>query len=65
MGPSEYESAGESETESNADVNAQWVDRETGIAGLLATQVLPPGDPMVTKCLLELETALYSHIRSS
>lgn len=42
----------------------QWVDRETSIAGLLTTQVLPPGDPMVTKCLLELETALYKHLRS-
>jgi CubicO group peptidase (beta-lactamase class C family) len=42
-----------------------WVDRETGIAGLLTTQVLPPGDPMVTKCLLELETALYTHVRST
>lgn len=42
-----------------------WVDRESGVAGLLASQVLPPGDPMVTKCLLELETALYSHLRAS
>ncbi|KAH8759206.1 beta-lactamase class C [Hyaloscypha sp. PMI_1271] len=36
-----------------------WVDRETGVAGLLTTQVLPPGDSMVTVCLLELERALY------
>ncbi|KAL2062951.1 hypothetical protein VTL71DRAFT_6023 [Oculimacula yallundae] len=42
-----------------------WVDRETGIAGLIATQVLPPGDPMVTKCLLELEIALYTYLRGS
>lgn len=41
----------------------QWVDREVGISGLLMTQVFPPGDPMVTKCLLELETALYKHLR--
>ncbi|KFY00261.1 hypothetical protein O988_03418 [Pseudogymnoascus sp. VKM F-3808] len=40
-----------------------WVDREAGISGLLMTQVFPPGDPMVTKCLLELETALYTHLR--
>lgn len=41
----------------------QWVDREAGISGLLMTQVFPPGDPMVTKCLLELEAALYTHLR--
>ena len=42
----------------------QWIDRESGLAGLLTTQLLPPGDPMVTECLLGLETALYKNLRS-
>ena len=37
----------------------QWLDRDSGVAGLFLTQVLPPGDPMVTKCFLELEEAVY------
>jgi hypothetical protein len=31
--------------------------------GCLTTQVLLPGDSMVTDCLLELERALYKEIR--
>ena len=41
---------------------AQWLDRDNGVAGLLTTQILPPGDPMVTKCFLELEEAVYGGI---
>ena len=41
----------------------QWLDKETGVGGMLTTQVLPPGDPMVTELLLEMEKCLYKHIR--
>ena len=44
---------------------AQWLDRDSGVAGLLTTQVLPPGDPMVTKCFLELEEAVYRSVGAS
>lgn len=40
-----------------------WLDRKTGVGGMLTTQILPPGDPMVTDLLLELEKALYKHLR--
>ncbi|KAF2686474.1 beta-lactamase/transpeptidase-like protein [Lentithecium fluviatile CBS 122367] len=40
-----------------------WLDKKTGIGGMLTTQILPPGDPMVTQLLLELEKCLYRHIR--
>ena len=41
------------------------MDRETGVAGCFFTQILPPGDAVVTNCLLELETALYKELRST
>lgn len=44
---------------------AQWLDRDSGVAGLFLTQVLPPGDPMVTKCFLELEEAVYRSVGGS
>jgi len=37
-----------------------WVDLETGIAGILMTTVLPPGDPGVKTLFHELETAVYT-----
>lgn len=40
-----------------------WIDNESGVGGMLTTQILPPGDPMVTELLLELEKALYKHLR--
>ncbi|KAF2706520.1 beta-lactamase/transpeptidase-like protein [Pleomassaria siparia CBS 279.74] len=39
-----------------------WLDKETGVGGMLTTQILPPGDPMVTDLLLEMEKCLYKHI---
>jgi CubicO group peptidase (beta-lactamase class C family) len=40
----------------------EWIDRETGIAAGLFTQLLPPGDAAVTSLLIELEEALYKAI---
>lgn len=37
----------------------QWIDRDTGIAGALFTQLMPPADARVTELLIELERALY------
>ena len=37
----------------------QWIDRKTGIAAALFTQLMPPGDAAVTGLLIELEMALY------
>ena len=37
----------------------QWIDRETGIAGGLFTQLMPLGDASVAGLLTELEMALY------
>ncbi|ORY07768.1 beta-lactamase/transpeptidase-like protein [Clohesyomyces aquaticus] len=39
-----------------------WLDKQTGVGGMLTTQILPPGDPMVTELLLELEKCVYRHI---
>ncbi|KAL3456658.1 beta-lactamase/transpeptidase-like protein [Aspergillus heterothallicus] len=36
-----------------------WIDRESGIAATLFTQIVPPADAAVTELLLELEEALY------
>ena len=38
----------------------QWIDRETGIAGVLVVTVVPFGDVVVKKLYNELEEALYS-----
>ncbi|KAL8795158.1 MAG: hypothetical protein Q9195_002313 [Heterodermia aff. obscurata] len=43
---------------------AQWLDRTTGLAGVFVTQILPPGDKLVTKCFCELEEAVYQSYRS-
>lgn len=40
----------------------QWWDPRTGIAGVLFTQVLPPGDAVVIDLYDELETAVYQHL---
>ena len=37
----------------------QWIDRETGIAAGLFTQLMPLSDAAVTSLLTELEVALY------
>ncbi|KAJ0418661.1 beta-lactamase/transpeptidase-like protein [Aspergillus carlsbadensis] len=39
-----------------------WVDRESGIAAALFTQIMPPADTAVTDLLLELEKALYGMV---
>ena len=44
---------------------SQWIDPSSGIGGLLTTQLAPPGDRTFTKCLLDLETALYSQLRAA
>ncbi|KAK4031375.1 beta-lactamase family protein [Parachaetomium inaequale] len=36
-----------------------WLDRTTGLAGLFMTQVLPPGDKLVTDCFCALEETSY------
>ncbi|KAI0201402.1 beta-lactamase family protein [Astrocystis sublimbata] len=36
-----------------------WLDRKTGLAGLFATQLLPPGDKVVTETFCTLEEAVY------
>ncbi|EEQ32240.1 beta-lactamase family protein [Microsporum canis CBS 113480] len=36
-----------------------WLDRTEGLAGLFITQVLPPGDEVVTNCFCALEEAVY------
>ena len=43
----------------------QWIDPSSGVGGLVTTQLAPPGDPMFTKCFLDLETALYKQIRAA
>ena len=37
-----------------------WVDREKGVAGVIASQVLPFGDPVVVTKWVELEAAVYA-----
>ncbi|CAI7671506.1 unnamed protein product [Penicillium manginii] len=41
-----------------------WIDRKTGIAGALFTQLMPPGDAAVTSLLIELEKATYRSLTS-
>jgi hypothetical protein len=36
-----------------------WVDREKGIAGMLASQVLPNGDPKVIPAWFMAEKGIY------
>lgn len=37
----------------------QWIDRETGVAGVLIVNVQPHGDPVVKSLYDELERAVY------
>ncbi|OGM44662.1 esterase [Aspergillus bombycis] len=37
-----------------------WIDRQTGIAATLFTQVMPPGDAAMTSLLIDLEESLYA-----
>lgn len=39
-----------------------WIDRKTGVAGAIFAQILPPGDPLVSQCLVELEGEVYRKI---
>ncbi|KAL4818271.1 beta-lactamase/transpeptidase-like protein [Aspergillus spinulosporus] len=39
-----------------------WIDRKTGIAAALFTQLLPPSDEKVTGLLISLEEALYAAV---
>lgn len=42
--------------------SGQWIDRQSGIAGILSTTVMrePPTDPIVKKLYIELEEAVYA-----
>ncbi|PQE13822.1 beta-lactamase protein [Rutstroemia sp. NJR-2017a BBW] len=42
-----------------------WLDPKTGLAGLFVTQLLPPGDKVVTKCFGDLERVVYQLYGSS
>lgn len=42
-----------------------WVDRESGVAATVFTQLMPPGDPNSRKLGLELEDALYKLVRGT
>ncbi|KAE8372725.1 beta-lactamase/transpeptidase-like protein [Aspergillus bertholletiae] len=42
-----------------------WIDRQTGIAATLFTQVMPPGDAAVTSLLIDLEEGLYAALKES
>ncbi|KAF5556147.1 beta-lactamase transpeptidase [Fusarium mexicanum] len=39
-----------------------WIDFDKGLGGMLASQVLPFGDPQVVKCQAEMEAAIYQEI---
>ena len=39
-----------------------WVDLKTGVAGAIFAQILPPGDPLVSECLVELEAEVYQKL---
>lgn len=45
------------------DILLQWIDAETGIGGLMTTQLAPPGDAMFTKCFVDCEEAVYAALR--
>ncbi|KAH0334976.1 beta-lactamase/transpeptidase-like protein, partial [Aureobasidium melanogenum] len=42
-----------------------WADIDSGIGGILASQILPFGDDLVFSCYEELETALYNSIEQA
>ena len=39
-----------------------WIDRQNGIGGFWATQILPFGDPVSLSGYLDFETAVYRSI---
>ncbi|KAH7268470.1 beta-lactamase/transpeptidase-like protein [Fusarium solani] len=39
-----------------------WADVETGIGGMLATQILPYGDSQVFQCQADVERKIYAHL---
>jgi CubicO group peptidase (beta-lactamase class C family) len=41
-----------------------WVDRERGVAGMLASQVLPMGDAKVVPAWVQVEKAVYDGLQS-
>lgn len=42
-----------------------WIDRESGVAATIFTQLMPPGDPESRKLGVELEEALYKLVRET
>jgi methyl acetate hydrolase len=40
-----------------------WIDRKNGIGGFWATQILPFGDPASFAGYMDLETAVYGHLK--
>ncbi|KAE8155889.1 beta-lactamase/transpeptidase-like protein [Aspergillus tamarii] len=42
-----------------------WIDRQTGIAATLFTQVMPLGDAAITSLLIDLEESLYAALEES
>jgi methyl acetate hydrolase len=41
-----------------------WIDRQNGVGGFWATQILPFADPVSFGGYMEFETAVYSGLRS-
>jgi methyl acetate hydrolase len=39
-----------------------WIDRQTGVGGFWATQILPFGDPVSFTGYLDFETAVYGNL---
>lgn len=39
-----------------------WIDRERGVTGVIAAQVLPNGDPKVLTALFLAEKAIYDNL---
>lgn len=42
-----------------------WIDRKNGIGGVWATQILPFGDPASFVGYMDLETAVYAHLKAA
>jgi methyl acetate hydrolase len=42
-----------------------WIDRKNGIGGFWATQILPFGDPASFVGYMNLETAMYAHLKEA
>ena len=42
----------------------QWLDRKTGIAATLFTQILPSGDKPTTQLMRDLEKAVYANLKA-